>query len=75
MATEFCQECKQSHPGRVCDYDEKGERAETVAAADSEQEPSEGGCNTGDETGKRRGRNREPAFGHRQYRLQFVSQV
>ena len=27
MATEFCQKCKQAHPGRVCDYDEKGECA------------------------------------------------
>jgi hypothetical protein len=30
MATEFCQKCKQSHPGRLCDYDDKGECAETV---------------------------------------------
>lgn len=30
MATEFCQKCKQSHPGRTCDYDEKGECAETL---------------------------------------------
>lgn len=30
MATEFCQKCKQAHPGRVCDYDENGECAETV---------------------------------------------
>ena len=30
MATEFCQKCKQAHPGRVCDYDEKGECAETI---------------------------------------------
>ncbi len=30
MATEFCQRCKQSHPGRLCDYDEKGECAETT---------------------------------------------
>ena len=30
MATEFCQRCKQSHPGRLCDYDEKGDCAETV---------------------------------------------
>lgn len=30
MATELCQKCKQSHPGRVCDYDEKGDCAETV---------------------------------------------
>jgi hypothetical protein len=29
MATQFCQKCKQAHPGRVCDYDE-GECAETV---------------------------------------------
>jgi hypothetical protein len=32
MATEFCQKCKQSHPGRACDYDEKGDCAETVKA-------------------------------------------
>jgi len=31
MATQFCQKCKQSHPGRVCDYDEKGECAETIS--------------------------------------------
>jgi len=37
MATEFCQKCKQSHPGRVCDYDDKGECAETV---DIERETS-----------------------------------
>ena len=30
MATNFCQKCKQSHRGRVCDYDEKGECAETL---------------------------------------------
>jgi hypothetical protein len=30
MATQFCQKCKQVHPGRVCDYDEKGECAEAV---------------------------------------------
>jgi hypothetical protein len=30
MATQLCQKCKQAHPGRVCDYDEKGECAETV---------------------------------------------
>lgn len=35
MATEFCQRCKKSHPGRLCDYDEQGECAETV---DIEQE-------------------------------------
>jgi hypothetical protein len=31
MATQLCQKCKQAHPGRVCDYDEKGECAETKA--------------------------------------------
>jgi hypothetical protein len=31
MATQLCQKCKQAHPGRVCDYDEKGECAETTA--------------------------------------------
>jgi len=30
MATQLCQKCKQTLPGRVCDYDEKGECAETV---------------------------------------------
>jgi len=30
MATQLCQKCKQSHPGRVCDYDEKPECAETI---------------------------------------------
>ncbi len=29
MATQLCQKCKQAHPGRACDYDEKGECAET----------------------------------------------
>ncbi len=30
MSTEFCTHCKQSHPGRVCDFDDQGECAETV---------------------------------------------
>jgi hypothetical protein len=30
MATQLCQKCKQDHPGRVCDYDEKGQCAETI---------------------------------------------
>ena len=33
MATQLCQKCKQAHPGRFCDYDEKGECAETKAEA------------------------------------------
>jgi hypothetical protein len=32
MATELCQQCKQAHPGRVCDYDDKAECAETKVA-------------------------------------------
>jgi hypothetical protein len=31
MATQLCQKCKQAHPGRACDYDDKGECAETIA--------------------------------------------
>jgi len=31
MATQLCQKCKQSHPGRVCDYDEKAECVETTS--------------------------------------------
>ena len=30
MATQLCQKCKQSPPGRVCDCDEKTECAETI---------------------------------------------
>ena len=44
MATELCQKCKQTHPGRVCDYDEKGECAETdvnEVARPSKQPPKE----------------------------------
>jgi hypothetical protein len=43
MATELCQKCKRAHPGRVCDYDEKGECAETIGVnevAESCNEPS-----------------------------------
>ena len=43
MATQLCQKCKQSHPGRVCDYDEKGECAETIGVneiAQTFKEPS-----------------------------------
>jgi hypothetical protein len=37
MATEFCQRCKQSHPGRLCDYDDEGECAEMVDRRDSSE--------------------------------------
>ena len=43
MATQLCQKCKQAHPGRVCDYDEKSECAETIAVdevAQPRNEPS-----------------------------------
>jgi hypothetical protein len=30
MATQLCEKCKQAHPGRECDYDEKGECADTI---------------------------------------------
>jgi len=42
MATEFCQKCKQSHRGRVCDFDDQGECAETMGVehgASRETEP------------------------------------
>ena len=32
MATQFCEKCKKAHPGRACDYDDKGECAETADA-------------------------------------------
>ena len=37
MATQFCEKCKQVHPGRVCDYDDKGECSETDV--DESQKP------------------------------------
>jgi hypothetical protein len=43
MAPQLCQKCKQAHPGRVCDYDEKGECAETIGVnevPDTCNEPS-----------------------------------
>ena len=41
MATEFCQKCKQAHPGRECDYDDQGECAETVDISEEVGESSE----------------------------------
>ena len=37
MPTEFCQKCKQSHPGRSCDYDDQGDCAETVDESKDEE--------------------------------------
>ena len=48
MATEFCQKCKKAHPGRVCDYDDKGECAET---ADSNEVAKPSGEASGDDVG------------------------
>jgi hypothetical protein len=41
MATEFCQKCKHTHPGRTCDYDEKGECAETIDVDEHPKSPGE----------------------------------
>ncbi len=41
MATQLCQKCKQAHPGRVCDYDEKGECAETIGVNEITQTVNE----------------------------------
>jgi len=41
MATQLCQKCKQSHPGRVCDYDEEGECAETTGVNEVAQPHAE----------------------------------
>jgi len=41
MATQFCQKCKKVHPGRVCDYDDKGECAETSDANETAKPPGE----------------------------------
>ena len=41
MATEFCEKCKQAHPGRSCDYDDRGECAETVNVEETPESSSE----------------------------------
>jgi hypothetical protein len=40
MANEFCQKCKQAHPGCLCDYDDKGNCAEVVDVSEEEVEES-----------------------------------
>jgi hypothetical protein len=42
MSTEFCGKCKESHPGRLCDYNDQGECAETVDIAGAQAHPIEG---------------------------------
>jgi hypothetical protein len=41
MAPQLCEKCKQTHPGRVCDYDEQGECAETIGVNEVTQPRSE----------------------------------
>ena len=40
MATQFCQKCKKAHPGRDCDYDDKGECTETADSNEAVAKPS-----------------------------------
>ena len=40
MATELCQKCKQSHPGRPCSYDDKGDCVETADLSEAAKEVS-----------------------------------
>jgi hypothetical protein len=53
MAAQFCQKCKKSHPGRDCDYDDKGECAETRDADEATKPPVEASIR-GDSKGDRR---------------------
>ena len=48
MATELCQKCKQTHLGRACDYDEKGDCAEIVDVADLADAPNQESKNPND---------------------------
>jgi hypothetical protein len=53
MAAQFCLKCKKSHPGRDCDYDDKGECAETRDADEATKPPVEASIR-GDSKGDRR---------------------
>jgi hypothetical protein len=53
MATEFCQKCKQAHPGRDCDYDDKGECAETVDVIEEAEASIEGSKDRDDSARKK----------------------
>ena len=48
MATNFCQKCKKAHPGRVCDYDDKGECSETVDVDEPQKPVGEGSTDEDD---------------------------
>jgi len=52
MATQLCRKCKQAHPGRVCDYDEKGDCAEKI---DTNEVPQPRDAPSEDEVGLRSG--------------------
>jgi hypothetical protein len=47
MATNFCQKCKKDHPGRVCDYDDKGECSETCDVDEPQNPVGEGSTDKG----------------------------
>ena len=40
MATELCRKCQQAHPGRLCDYDPKGDCAETDTSTQTSNPPT-----------------------------------
>jgi len=40
MATKFCQKCKQTRPGCLCDYDDEGNCAEVVDVSEELVEES-----------------------------------
>ena len=48
MATDFCQKCKKAHPGRVCDYDDKGECSEMVDVDEPQKPVGEGSADEDD---------------------------
>ena len=52
MAAQLCQKCKHAHPGRVCDYDEKGECAETVGLNEVAEASNEASKDEESDTGK-----------------------
>jgi hypothetical protein len=54
MATQLCQKCKQAHPGSVCNYDGKGECAETIETKEEAAQPSDEPSK--DEVGPRSGK-------------------
>jgi hypothetical protein len=41
MAAELCPKCKRSHPGRSCDYDDKGDGVETADLSEAAKEANQ----------------------------------